>query len=274
MSIAASAVVQPKYVQRTSARFRARKLTLRAAETQRKAAAREKLIEDHLGLVRSIAIRVRETLPAHVELEDLIHSGVLGLLDAASRFDPDKQVAFAGYAKFRIRGAVLDSLRELDWASRDLRRRSREIDSAVHELTGVLGRMPNETELALHLHLDLTTTRQLLQEIQCCSTISADSRARNSSELPSPEYACERELLPDRMCARSQSREMLDRALHVLSPRYRQVMVLYYEHDKTMKEIGTVLGINESRVSQIHKAALEKMGESLRAAGIRSSAVI
>ena len=274
MSTAASAVVQPNYVQRTSARFRARKLALRAAEAQRRAAVREKLIQDHLGLVRSIAIRVKETLPTHVELEDLVHSGVLGLIDAAARFDPDKQVAFAGYAKFRIRGAVLDSLRELDWASRDLRRRSREIDGAVHELMGVLGRMPNETELALQMQLDLNTTRHLLQEIQCCSTISADSRARNSSDLPAPEYACEPELLPDRMCARSQSRDLLNRALHLLSPRYRQVMVLYYEHDKTMKEIGTVLGINESRVSQIHKAALEKMGESLRAAGIRSSTAI
>ncbi|HYO83006.1 MAG TPA: FliA/WhiG family RNA polymerase sigma factor [Bryobacteraceae bacterium] len=265
-----------RYVPSPQSRSRAIKRVTRTVEIDRKSlqrqAVRDRLVMEHLGLVRSIALRVRETLPVHVELDDLIHSGILGLMDAAARFDADKQVSFAGYAKFRIRGAVLDSLRELDWASRDLRRRSRELDTAVHELVGELGRNPTEDELSARLGLPVTATRNLLHELHSAATVSADSRTSGSADLPMPDYASSPELMPDRIFRHQESRGALQWAMQALPPRYREVLVQYYENDLTMKEIGAQLGINESRVSQIHKAALEKMSSALSAAGIRSSA--
>src|SRR5205823_7001398 len=109
---------------------------------------RDQIVLDHLSLVKAIAIRVHESLPVHVDLDDLIHAGVMGLFDAVAKYDNAKNVAFHAYAKHRIKGAILDSLRQLDWASRDLRRRQKQVDSATRDLVAALGRNPSETELA------------------------------------------------------------------------------------------------------------------------------
>src|SRR6266700_8408911 len=107
---------------------------------------RDRLVLEHLPLVRAIAVRVYENLPVHVELDDLVHAGVLGLFDAASKYDNNKQVTFKGYAKHRIKGAILDSLRDMDWASRDLRKRQKQVDSITRDLGVLLGRVPTENE--------------------------------------------------------------------------------------------------------------------------------
>src|SRR3954465_9546202 len=109
---------------------------------------RDQIVLDHLPLVKSIAIRVHENLPVHVDLDDLIHAGVMGLFDAVAKYDGAKNVVFHSYAKHRIKGAILDSLRQLDWASRDLRRRQKQVESATRDLASALGRNPNEIELA------------------------------------------------------------------------------------------------------------------------------
>src|SRR3989440_9473684 len=114
---------------------------------------RDRIVLDHLPLVKAIAIRVHESLPVHVDLDDLIHAGVMGLFDAVAKYDDAKNVAFHAYAKHRIKGAILDSLRQLDWASRDLRRRQKQVDSASRDLVAALGRNPNETELAERMGL-------------------------------------------------------------------------------------------------------------------------
>lgn len=233
---------------------------------------RDQIVLDHLPLVKAIAVRVHETLPVHVDVEDLAHAGILGLFDAASRFDPRKQVSFPGYAKHRIRGAILDSLRQLDWASRELRRRHRMIEAATRDLTAQLGRVPTEAETAERLGVEIDRLRQMMLEMRNVGLISADSRATDHEDLPAPEFAGNGDTQPDAMCSREQMRGMLDRAMNGLPPRYRQVVMLYYSNEMTMKEIGKILGINESRVSQIHKSALEKMNTALQTAGIRSSA--
>src|SRR5215813_7397560 len=110
--------------------------------------ARDRMVLEHMPLVKAIAIRVHETLPVHVELDDLIHAGVLGLFDAVTKYDSHKNVAFHAYAKHRIKGAILDSLRQMDWASRDLRKRQKRVDTVTQELTAELGRTPNEIEMA------------------------------------------------------------------------------------------------------------------------------
>src|SRR6476469_5045590 len=107
---------------------------------------RDRIVLNHLPLVKAIAVRVHENLPVHVDLDDLVHAGVLGLFDAASKYNPDKKVVFHSYAKYRIKGAILDSLRQLDWASRDQRRRQKQVENTTRELTSKLGRLPTESE--------------------------------------------------------------------------------------------------------------------------------
>ena len=235
-------------------------------------ARRDKLVLENLQLVKSIAVRVHETLPVHLDVDDLVHAGVLGLIDAASKYDPEKQVCFAGYAKHRIKGAILDSLRQLDWASRDLRRRHKQAEAAVRDLTAELQRAPTEAEIAQRLGIDVEKWRQMSVDLRNTGLISASSRPTDHDDLPEPDYAGSPETQPDTICVQSQLKSALDVAMTVLPDRYRQVVHMYYRAEMTMKEIGTILNINESRVSQIHKAALEKMQVALENAGIHSSA--
>ena len=234
-------------------------------------AVRDRLVVENLNLVKAIAVRVHETLPVHVELDDLTHAGIMGLFDAAGKFDPAKQVCFASYAKYRIKGAILDSLRQLDWASRDLRRRHKQLEAATRELAAVLKRNPTEPEIAGYLGINDERWRQLMMEMRNVGLVSADTRA-TEHDMPAPEYAGAVDTQPDNMCAREQMRFLLDKAMTVLPNRYKQVVTMYYTDEMTMKEIGGVLGINESRVSQIHKSALEKMNAALQQAGIQSAA--
>src|ERR1044071_6828237 len=117
-------------------------------------AMRDRIVLEHLPLVKAIAVRVHENLPVHVDVDDLFHAGVLGLFDAASKYNPDKKVVFSAYAKHRIKGAILDSLRQLDWASRDQRKRQKQIEHATRDLTTKLGRMPSDTEVAQSMGFD------------------------------------------------------------------------------------------------------------------------
>lgn len=231
---------------------------------------RDRVVMEHLPLVKAIAIRVHEGLPIHVELDDLVHAGILGLFDAASKYNPNKQVAFSSYAKHRIKGAILDSLRQMDWATRDMRRRHRQVEQATRDLCALLHRQPTEDELAEKMGVAVSRWRQMALDLRNVGLVSADTRSQDQDELPPPDYPGTQETQPDYMCAREQMRERLQQAMSVLPERYRKVVVLYYTNELTMKEIGGMLGINESRVSQIHKAALEKMAAALQQSGIES----
>ena len=118
-------------------------------------ARRDRVVLEHLPLVKAIAVRVHENLPVHVDLDDLVHAGILGLFDAANKYNPEKQVVFSSYAKHRIKGAILDSLRQLDWASRDMRRRHKQVEAATRDLSSTLQRAPTEAEVAAKLGLDI-----------------------------------------------------------------------------------------------------------------------
>lgn len=232
---------------------------------------RDRIILEHLPLVKAIAVRVHDNLPVHVDLDDLVHAGVLGLFDAATKYDPDKQVVFSSYAKHRIKGAILDSLRQLDWASRDLRRRHKQLEAITRELSAVLQRAPTESEIAERLGVDVERWRQMLMDLRNVGLVSASARSSDQDDLPAPDFPSKPETQPDNMCAREQMRSALTVAMQTLPERYRKVVLLYYTNEMTMKEIGGVLGINESRVSQIHKSALEKMHAVLQSNGIQSS---
>jgi RNA polymerase sigma factor FliA len=243
---------------------------LNAAQQSAKLARRDRVVLEHLPLVKAIAIRVHENLPVHVDVDDLVHSGVLGLFDAASKYNPDKQVAFSSYAKHRIKGAILDSLRQLDWASRDMRRRHKQVEAATRELAATLQRNPTELEVAQKLGIDQERWRSMMLDLRNVGLVSASTRTNEGDDLPAPDFPCKPESHPDSICSREQLRGVLGVAMKTLPERYQKVVSLYYSGEMTMKEIGGILGINESRVSQIHKAALEKMQVVLQNNGISS----
>jgi RNA polymerase sigma factor FliA len=234
-------------------------------------ARRDRVVLEHLPLVKAIAVRVHENLPVHVDLDDLVHAGIIGLFDAATKFNPEKQVVFSSYAKHRIKGAILDSLRQLDWASRDMRRRHKQLEAATRDLSSTLQRAPTEAEVAAKLGMDVDRWRTMMLDLRNVGLVSASTRSNENEDLPAPDFPGKPESQPDSICAREQLRGVLGEAMKTLPERYQKVVVLYYTNEMTMKEIGGVLGINESRVSQIHKSALEKMMVVLQSNGIQSS---
>jgi RNA polymerase sigma factor for flagellar operon FliA len=233
---------------------------------------RDRIVMEHLGLVKAIAIRVHENLPVHVDLDDLVHAGVLGLFDAVEKYDSAKNVAFQSYAKHRIKGAILDNLRQLDWASRDLRKRHKQLEAVTRDLTAKLGRPPSENELAEEMGLSMERWRRMAMELRTVGLVSHAPAAGDQERDWTQEYPAAPEAQPDRMCEREQLRSTLARAIHTLPERYQRVVGLYYTNDMTMKEIGDILGVNESRISQIHKTALRKMAVVLQSEGICSPA--
>jgi len=231
---------------------------------------RDRIVLDHLPLVKAIAIRVHENLPVHVDLDDLIHAGVLGLFDAVMKFDDTKNVAFHSYAKHRIKGAILDSLRELDWASRDLRKRQKQVDAVTHDLSLRLGRNPSESEVAQEMGVSIERWHRIMMELRAVGLVST-SAGPDQERDRTQDFAARPDSQPDRMCQRRQLQVTLARAIGMLPERYQRVVFLYYTNDMTMKEIGNILGVNESRISQIHKTALKKMAVALESEGIHSA---
>jgi RNA polymerase sigma factor for flagellar operon FliA len=232
-------------------------------------AVRDRIVLEHLPLVKAIAVRVHENLPVHVDVDDLFHAGVLGLFDAASKYNTDKKVAFSAYAKHRIKGAILDSLRQADWASRDQRKRQKQVENTTRELTTKLGRTPTDSELATSMGFDQERWRRVSMELRMVGPLSSSSLPGDQNVQP--EFPGRPDEQPDMMCEREQLRSTLAEAVRTLPDRYQKVVFLYYTNDMTMKEIGEVMGVNESRVSQIHKSALEKMAGVLRSQGIDSA---
>ena len=232
---------------------------------------RDRLVLEHLPLVRAIAVRVYESLPVHVELDDLIHAGIMGLFDAALKFSDEKQVTFRGYAKHRIKGAILDSLRDMDWASRDLRKRHKKLEAITRELSAVMERNPTEQEIADKMGMDIARWRQVAIELRMVGLLSASSRGPEDENQSAPEFPAPCDLNPDVLTGQRELKAVLATAMKTLPARYQSVVGMYYAGGKTMREIGEELGINESRVSQIHKAALERMAQNLQSAGIHSS---
>lgn len=218
---------------------------------------RERQMVEHLPIVRFIARRIHERLPQHVPIEDLYSAGVVGLIDAFNKFDPAKQVQFRSYAQFRIRGAILDSLRTLDWSPRELRRKGRAVEQAIQTLTGRFGHPPNDVEIAQEMHLTLGDYQLLLGELKGLEIGSL--HAERSEDSGEEELA----YLPNRpeddplfRCLESEMKSRLSGAVDALPERERLVMTLYYYEELTMKEIGLILGVVESRVSQIHASAV------------------
>ena len=228
-----------------------------APYSQMDAAEREQILMEHLPVVRYIARRIHEHLPAHVEMDDLVSAGMVGLADAFNKFDAGKKVQFRSYAQFRIRGAILDSLRTLDWSPRDLRRKGRAIETAMHTLTGRLGRTPMENEIAAEMDMSLDEYQHLLTDLRGLEIGSLDvAHSEDSSDDEVAYVPSSPEEGPLFQCLKGEMRARLADAITALPERERLVLTLYYYEEMTMKEIGLTLDVVESRVSQIHTSAV------------------
>jgi RNA polymerase sigma factor for flagellar operon FliA len=227
---------------------------------------RNELVIRELPQVYYVAARIHERLPKHVDIEDLVQEGVLGLLDACRNYDVSKDVQFSTFAKFRIRGAILDSLRKLDWGSRTLRRKGREIASSVAKLESSLGRQPLEEEIATDLHMSLDELQGTMTQLDGLymvgqQTNSTHDHAESYDLIESAQGACENN--PFGLCLEGERKAELAKAVSQMSEREQLILSLYYEEELTMKEISQVVGIVVSRVSQIHAAAMVKLRASL-----------
>lgn len=224
----------------------------------------EQALLEHLPIVRFLARRIHERLPQHVDIEDLYSAGVVGLMDAFAKFDPAKKVQFRSYAQFRIRGAILDSLRTLDWSPRELRRKGRNVEEAIRTLTTRLGHAPAELEVAAELGVSLDSYQQLLGSLKGLEIGTLHTERNEDSGDEELAYIPGK---PDDdplfRCLRGEMEERLTGAIQELPERERLVMTLYYYEEMTMREIGIALGVVESRVSQIHASAVLHLRSSL-----------
>ena len=230
-------------------------------------AQRDQLLLEHLPQVHYIARRIHDRLPPQVPLEDLVHAGILGLMDAVHKYNPSKNVQLKHYAKFRIRGAILDSLREGDWSPRALRKQARSLEQAHRNCKAELGREPIEPELASAMGMSLEKFQQLLGDLRGLDLGSLQAVAGESGDSDDVlQYRPEgEEESPFYICLRSEMTSMLTRAIDELPGRDRQVLALYHFEELTMKEVAAVLGIGESRVSQIHTEALLRLRSRMHA---------
>jgi RNA polymerase sigma factor for flagellar operon FliA len=232
---------------------------------------RDSLITECLPLVKFIAHRISARLPAHVDVDDLIHSGILGLMDAVKKFEPDRNVKFKTYAEQRIRGAILDGLRDLDWVPRSLRRKKKDIETAYHLLEQQNGRAATDEEVAAHLGLTLDDLHHSLDDLKGVTLGTFMDAGENGegenliSFVPDPDGENPHILLQTK-----EVKNILKTAVDRLPTKERFVVQLYYFDELTMKEIGTLLNITESRVSQLHTKSMLRLRGKLKERRIES----
>ena len=222
---------------------------------------REKIILEYAPLVKVVAGRLSMYLGYNVEYDDLVSYGIFGLIDAIDKFDCLKDVKFETYASLRIRGAILDQIRKMDWIPRTIRQKQKRIDAAIKEIEAQYGRSATDEEIAKRLgitddeYLDwqsqmkITNVVSLNEFLEQGSEVSNEAGSTRSSTFDSPEEILEREEL----------KKMLAQALELLTEKERKVVLLYYYEDLTLKEISNILEVSESRISQLHTRALQKM---------------
>ena len=228
---------------------------------------KEKIVLQHTSLIRYIVNRIAIRLPSHIDLDDLHNTGVIGLMDAIDKYDPNKNCKFKTYAEFRIKGAILDQLRSLDWVPRSIRQKSRRLEQAYTEVEQRLGRSATEHEVAGTLGIELDEFHFLLNQVRGISMINLDElRSGADSDQPMHGDIFE-DVKAENPFTSLKSREMrqaVAECIGILPEKERLVISLYYYEDLNMKEIGNVLGITESRVCQIHTKAVARLRSKLR----------
>ncbi len=228
---------------------------------------KERIVLEHTSLIRYIVNRIAVRLPSHIDLDDLHNTGVIGLMDAIDKYDPGKNCKFKTYAEFRIKGAILDQLRSLDWVPRSIRQKSRRLEQAYSQVEQRLGRSASEIEIAESLGIELEEFHFLVNQVRGISMVNLDElRAGGDSDQPLHGDIFE-DVKAENPFASLKSRELrqaVAECIGGLPEKERLVISLYYYEDLNMKEIGNVLGITESRVCQIHTKAVARLRSRLR----------
>jgi len=213
---------------------------------------------DYVGLVRKVAYSMARRLPSRVDVRDLINSGTIGLLDAMTKYDPKQNDNFEAYAEIRIRGAILDELRSLDWVPRSVRQKSHALDKTTRNLEGTLGRAPSEEEVAGSMELSMGAYHSMVRDVRSTTMLSLEDLLGSANGVSvGPVTEGEDDPL-EHMCRRATTQE-LALSLDRLAERDRLVLTLYYLEELKLKKIGEILGVTESRVCQIHGQAIAKL---------------
>ncbi|NLY56596.1 MAG: RNA polymerase sigma factor WhiG [Firmicutes bacterium] len=231
--------------------------------------ARDSLIMEYAPLIKYVAGRLAIGLPANVEFDDLVSFGVFGLLDALEKYDLDRGIKFETYALARIRGAILDGLRSMDWVPRSVRKKARELEQTIQVVDSRLGRPATDAEIAEAMGITLEEYFKYLQEVACTTLTSLDEiwlDENKDYDRMSLVDALEDEQSPDpvKIAEYNDFRDRLAKAIDELSERERTVISLYYFEGLTLKEIGAVLEVTEARVSQIHTKAISRLRSKLK----------
>lgn len=230
-------------------------------------AIRDRLVEQYAPLVKYVAGKVAVGMPHNVEFDDLVGYGVFGLFDAIEKFDPDKHVKFKTYAVTRIRGAIFDELRSIDWVPRSVRQKSREIEDAVRRLESSLGRTASDAEIAKELNMSVKEFEKTMLKVSGTAIMSLNDvwytgedndKVSIADSIESPDS-----LQPDTIVEKDEIRRVIIESIHQLPEKEKKVLVLYYYEDLTLKEIGQVLEVTESRVSQLHTKAIMRLRAKL-----------
>jgi RNA polymerase sigma factor for flagellar operon FliA len=224
---------------------------------------RDRLVMEHVDLVKQVAGRLAHRLPAHVELSELTSVGVVGLLDAAGRFRPTLGVPFGAYARRRILGAMLDALRDLDWAPRAVRRMRRDVDVVIARLRGSLGREPESHEIARAMQVSDTQYERICETLQTADLATVRQAGADSDGHPRAESVVDQSEAPDARVERLDEARRLAHALGALPPRERYILSLYYDQDLRLADIARRIGVGESRVSQLRTQALGRLRSML-----------
>lgn len=222
------------------------------------------LVLAHVGLVKALAIRLAQRIPSHVELGELVSVGMVGLVEAARRYQPSLGVPFDAFARRRIHGAMVDSLRGLDWAPRSVRRMRRDIDAAIARLRHERKREPTDAEIALALGVSEQVYAHMLDQIRAVDLAQIRQIEAASDDHKTVEIALDPGEDQQTRLERTELREHLVRAITSLPTRERQILSLYFEHELTLAEIGAVIGVGESRVSQLRTQAIARLRSHLR----------
>lgn len=227
---------------------------------------RDKLVMDHVGLVKALANRLAHRLPSQVEVSELISVGVLGLIDAAGRFRPGLGVPFDAFARRRIHGAMLDMLRDMDWASRSVRKQRRDLDAAIERLRLELGREPEGGEVAEVLGVSEGQYDRMLDQLRSAELASIRQAGTTEDGQSLIEVVVDAADGPHQLLERRELRAILAAAIRDLPERERHIIALYFEEELTLAEIGKVIGVGESRVSQLRTQAIARLRSSMQAA--------
>lgn len=219
----------------------------------------EKIIIEYAGLVKLVAGRLSMYLGYNVEYDDLVGYGTFGLIDAIDKFDYSKGVKFETYASLRIRGAVLDQIRKMDWIPRSIRQKQRKMDLAYHNLEVKYGRMASDEEVASELEISIEEFENWQNQTKVTNIISLDEFMDQGSESKVEQSLKADFDQPDRILEKQELKEILIKTLETLTEKEKKVIILYYYEELTLKEISRILEVSESRISQLHTKALQKM---------------